>query len=87
MRVHEFIIGRDLQRSDLSEISAKSSHFIADITIDFELEHKSFHVDVKSLLGMLLVPIKAGTSIRLLTRGKDEEEAMHFIFALFESYR
>ncbi|OPH57564.1 hypothetical protein BC351_03305 [Paenibacillus ferrarius] len=89
MRVHEFIIGRDLQRSDLSEISAKSSHFISDITIDFELEleHKSFHVDVKSLLGMLLVPIKAGTSIRLLTRGKDEEEAMHFIFALFESYR
>ncbi|UKS29157.1 HPr family phosphocarrier protein [Paenibacillus sp. HWE-109] len=87
MRVHEFSIRRDLQRSDMSDISAKSSHFISDITIDFEQEHKAYHVDVKSLLGMLLVPIKAGTSLRLLTRGKDEEEAMHVIFDLFESYR
>ncbi len=87
MRVHEFEIHSDLQRGDLSAISAKSSHFISDITLDFELDHKHHIVDVKSLLGMLLVPIKAGTTLRLLTKGKDEEEAMHFMFDLFELYR
>ncbi|NOV03030.1 HPr family phosphocarrier protein [Paenibacillus planticolens] len=87
MRVHEFEILADLQRSDLTAISAKSSHFVSDITIDFEYDHTMHCVDVKSLLGMLLVPIRAGTTLRLLTKGKDEEEAMHFMFDLFESYR
>ena len=40
-----------------------------------------------SLLGMLLIPIRAGTMLRLLTKGKDEEEAMHYMFDLFESFR
>lgn len=84
MRVHEFVILSDIQRNDLSVISAKSSHFISDVTIDFRLEDKHHIVDVKSLLGMLLVPIKAGTKLRLQTKGKDEEEAMHFIFDLFD---
>lgn len=87
MRVHEFEIHADLQRHDLIDISAKSSHFMSDIIIDFEHDHIPHKVDVKSLLGMLLVPIKAGTTLRLLTKGKDEEEAMHFMFDLFESYR
>jgi phosphocarrier protein HPr len=87
MRVHEFVIQADIERSDLTDISSKSSHFISDITIDFD--HNDVHhvVDVKSLLGMLLVPIKAGTSIRLLTKGKDEEEAMHFMYNLFRAYQ
>lgn len=86
MRVHEFMISRDIERSDLSGISAKSSHFISDITLDFQYEDKHHKVDVKSILGMLLVPIKAGSTLRLLTRGKDEEEAMHFIFDLFQVF-
>jgi phosphocarrier protein HPr len=87
MRVHDFEIRSDLQRSDLITISAQSSHFISDITIDFEFDHKQHSVDVKSLLGMLLVPIKSGTTLCLRTKGKDEEEAMHFMFDLFESYQ
>ncbi|TXK76942.1 HPr family phosphocarrier protein [Paenibacillus sp. N3.4] len=87
MRVHEFDIRTDIQRSDLVAISAKSSHFLSDITIDFELDDANHKVDVKSLLGMLLIPIKSGTTLRLLTRGKDEEEAIHFVFDLFEPYR
>jgi phosphocarrier protein len=43
-------------------------------------------VDVKSLLGMLLLPIKTGTAIRLVTKGKDEEEALDYIYKLFEAY-
>ncbi|NQX58468.1 HPr family phosphocarrier protein [Paenibacillus qinlingensis] len=86
MRVHEFKVTKDLERSDLSGISVKSSHFISDITLDFQFDEKHHKVDVKSVLGMLLVPIKAGTTLRLLTRGKDEEEAMHFIFDLFRIF-
>jgi len=87
MRVHEFVIHADIERSDLIDISSKSSHFISDISIEFPHNQVQHVVDVKSLLGMLLVPIKAGTSIRLVTKGKDEEEAMHGMFNLFESYR
>ena len=86
MRVHEFKIATNVERSHLSEISAKSSHFISDVTLDFHYDDKHHKVDVKSLLGMLLVPIKGGTTLRLLTRGKDEEEAMHFIYDLFQIY-
>ncbi|MDR6549831.1 phosphocarrier protein [Paenibacillus qinlingensis] len=86
MRVHEFMVAKDLERSDLSTISKKSSHFISDITLDFQFDEKHHKVDVKSVLGMLLVPIKAGTTLRLLTRGKDEEEAMHYIFDLFRMF-
>ncbi|MEW9698659.1 HPr family phosphocarrier protein [Paenibacillus sp. SI8] len=87
MRVHEFIILSDIDRSDLTEVSNQSSHFVSDITIEFD--HNDVHhvVDVKSLLGMLLVSIKAGTLIRLLTKGKDEEEAMHFMFNLFQNFQ
>lgn len=86
MRVHEFKIATDLERSVLTDISVKSSHFISDVTLDFQYDDMHHKVDVKSLLGMLLVPIKAGTTLRLLTRGKDEEEAMHFIFDLFQIF-
>ncbi|MGG1550835.1 MULTISPECIES: HPr family phosphocarrier protein [Paenibacillus] len=86
MRVHEFTIHRELERSDLAGLSAKSSHFMSDITLDFDYDDKHHTVDVKSLLGMLLIPIRAGTLLRLLTRGKDEEEAMHFIFDQFKPF-
>ncbi|WNR42125.1 HPr family phosphocarrier protein [Paenibacillus roseipurpureus] len=86
MRVHEFRIAKDLERSDLTGISAKSSHFISDITLDFHYDDMHHKVDVKSVIGMLLIPIKAGTTLRLLTRGKDEEEAMHFMFDLFQMF-
>ncbi|MBD0383007.1 HPr family phosphocarrier protein [Paenibacillus sedimenti] len=87
MRVHEFVIHADIERSDITEISSKSSHFISDISIEFTHNQAQHVVDVKSLLGMLLVPIKAGTLIRLVTKGKDEEEAMHDMFNFFESFR
>jgi phosphocarrier protein len=87
MRVHRFIINANIQRSDLTAISAKSSRFISDIRMEYTNEDGlECFVDVKSLLGMLLLPIKTGTAIRLVTKGKDEEEAMDYIYKLFEAY-
>ncbi|WP_336741774.1 HPr family phosphocarrier protein [Paenibacillus sp. y28] len=83
MRVHEFVIQRDIERSDLAAISTRSALFMSDIKMSFHDEYSEHVVDVKSLLGMLLVPIKAGTTIRLVTQGKDEEEALHFIYDWF----
>jgi phosphocarrier protein HPr len=85
MRVHEFMINSDIQRKDLEEISLKSSHFISDITIVYKNNHTEYTVDVKSLLGMLLLPIKSGITIRLIAKGKDEEEALNFVYNLFEN--
>jgi phosphocarrier protein HPr len=85
MRVHEFMINSDIQRKDLEEISLKSSHFVSDITIVYKNNENENLVDVKSLLGMLLLPIKSGVAIRLIAKGKDEEEALNFVCNLFES--
>ncbi|NEW06658.1 HPr family phosphocarrier protein [Paenibacillus sp. SYP-B3998] len=87
MRVHEFVIQSEIQRRDLTDISSQSAHFISEISIDFIHNEVRHVVDVKSLLGMLLVPIKSGTLIRLLTKGKDEEEAMHVMFELFQTFQ
>ncbi|MFC5452933.1 HPr family phosphocarrier protein [Paenibacillus aestuarii] len=87
MRVHEFVIQSDIARSDLTNVSNQSSHFISDITLEFAYDDLKHIVDVKSLLGMLLVPIKAGTLVRLVTKGKDEEEAMHYMYNLLASFR
>ncbi|UJF35824.1 HPr family phosphocarrier protein [Paenibacillus hexagrammi] len=85
MRVHEFTIRSHMERKDLTEISAKSSHFMSEITLVYTEGHTEHIVDMKSVLGMLLVPIKEGTTIRLITKGKDEEEALHYIYDWFES--
>jgi phosphocarrier protein HPr len=34
---------------------------------------------------MLLLPIKSGVTIRLIAKGKDEEEALNFVYNLFEN--
>jgi phosphocarrier protein len=86
MRVHEFPISSEFKREDLIGISAKSSQFVSDIKIIFTHDHVEHTVDVKSLLGMLLLPINPGTMIRLITKGKDEEEALEFIYRLFDKH-
>ena len=84
MRVHEFAVKRDVDRTALVRISAQSSQFVSDIKLEYRIEENVYAIDVKSLLGMMSLPIKAGTTLRLTTKGKDEEEAMHAVFELFD---
>ena len=85
MRVHTFIIHTDVERQDLIAISAQSSRFVSDITLEYSMAGDTYHVDVKSLLGMMSLPIKAGTELRLVAKGKDDEEALNDVFARFQA--
>jgi len=85
MRVHTFIIHTDVERQNLIDISAQSSRFVSDIMLEYTIAGDTHHVDVKSLLGMMSMPIKAGTELRLVVKGKDDEEALDDVFARFQA--
>ncbi|MFD1954392.1 HPr family phosphocarrier protein [Paenibacillus thailandensis] len=84
MRVHEFAIGYTLEREALMDISRKASRFVSDIVLKFEYSGAEHAVDVKSLLGILLLPIQSGVSLRLETKGEDELEALEYVLEMFE---
>ncbi|WP_340398441.1 HPr family phosphocarrier protein [Paenibacillus sp. FSL H8-0079] len=82
MRVHEFMIHADFHRDDLMSVSSQASRFTSDIILSYmESEHR---VDVKSLLGMALLPIRYGSVVRLQTRGRDELEALEYMLNVLE---
>ncbi|MCM3781416.1 HPr family phosphocarrier protein [Neobacillus mesonae] len=84
MRVHEFTVLMDYDQQELIQISNLASRFISQIIIMYTDQNDNEHViDVKSLLGMILQPIHAGTLIRLSTRGKDELEALETLIDSF----
>ncbi|MCG7381777.1 HPr family phosphocarrier protein [Paenibacillus sp. ACRRY] len=84
MRTHEFTIHSDFHRDDLMSISSQASRFASDISLSFvESEHER-RVDVKSLLGMALLPIRHGSIVRLQTRGRDELEALEYMLDVLE---
>ena len=86
MRVHTFTIHSGFQREDLIAISNESSRFVSDLKVIFANGDTLHTVDVKSLLGMLLLPIKPGTEVRLTAKGRDEEEALEFMLLLFDKH-
>lgn len=83
MRVHELTISYDFELSDLRMISQKASRFMSDIMIEMNDNEGGYSIiDVKSLLGMMLLPIGKGTKITVRTKGKDEEGALDFMLDL-----
>ncbi|CAJ1315226.1 HPr family phosphocarrier protein [Paenibacillus sp. PK4536] len=84
MRINTFKTEQNLDRGHLTAIANEASRFASDIRIAFGNPDNRREVDVKSLLGMMLMIIPAGTEIELTTRGKDELEALENVQALFE---
>ncbi|TDF99735.1 HPr family phosphocarrier protein [Paenibacillus piri] len=83
MRVHEIQICHDLQPQYLQEVAHQASRFSSDIKIKFEQD--SMQLDAKSILGMMLVPLRSGTRITIQTRGNDEKEAIDIMCDLLEN--
>lgn len=75
MRVHDITVNGDLTSDHLKKISLDAGRFRSDILL--KVSERS--IDVKSLLGMLLFPIKKGTVVTIQTKGNDEEEALDFM--------
>jgi phosphocarrier protein HPr len=83
MRVHEIEISHDMQPQYLQMVAQKASMYRSDITIKFEREN--INLDAKSILGMLLIPMRTGTRITIQTKGRDEEEAIDAMSSLLEN--
>ncbi|OXM16177.1 HPr family phosphocarrier protein [Paenibacillus herberti] len=79
MRAHEFVIQRDFHREDLTRLSGEAARFQSDIKLEFCSGDNCNIVDVKSLLGMLLLPIRMGTPVMLRVEGKDEGAAFSYM--------
>jgi phosphocarrier protein len=83
MRVHEIQICHDLQPQYLQVIAQQAGRFSSDIKIKFEQD--DIQLDAKSILGMMLVPLRSGTRITIQTRGNDEKEAIDIMCDLLEN--
>lgn len=85
MRVHDVTIAHDFHLQDMQTLSIKASQFSSDILFRYERDGENpVEIDVKSLLGMMLLPIKNGTRITVVTKGSDEKEAIDFICGMLE---
>ena len=84
VRVHEITIASDFQPQYLQMVVQKASYFSSDIRIKFEKEN--IQLDAKSILGMMLLPIRQGTKIIIQTKGSDEEEAIEVMSSLLEKH-
>ncbi|WP_440109041.1 HPr family phosphocarrier protein [Paenibacillus sp. QZ-Y1] len=84
MRTHEFTIHSDFHRDSLMSVSSQASRFSSDISLSFMESDHEHRVDVKSLLGMALLPLRHGSVVRLQTRGRDELEALEYMLCLLE---
>ena len=87
MRVYDLRVTKDFQLHDLQSISHKANQFISEIIIEFDYNETRNIIDVKSLLGMMMLPIKKGTAITIKTKGKDEKEAIDYMCGLIENYK
>lgn len=82
MRVCEIIVRRDMEAQELQWISHQANLFSSDVM--FKYEDLNFQLDAKSILGMMLLPIRRGTKLTVQTRGKDELEALEHLILLLE---
>lgn len=82
MRVHDITLANDFTSNDLMNISLNAGRFHSDIVLMVQ----DAAIDVKSLLGMMLFPLKKGSVVTIRTRGKDEEEALDFMCQYMEAH-
>lgn len=84
MRVHNVTISYDLQTNDLQSIVQMANRCRSTIQLIFEEDNTI--LDAKSILGMMMRPIRSGTTVRIQTRGWDEEEALDLMCELLEKH-
>lgn len=75
MRVHDITLASDFSSNDLKRISLDAGRFHSDIALLVQ----DAVIDVKSLLGMMLFPLKKGSLVTVRTKGQDEEDALEFM--------
>lgn len=84
MRVHEFAVKEQLSREQLVHISTEASRFSSTITMTYSIGESEHRIDVKSLLGMMLMIVAPGSNIRLTAAGEDDLEALEYLIPMLE---
>lgn len=80
MRVHELTINHNYHLKELQTLSHEASQFRSDIIFRYETdENNQVELDVKSLLGIMMIPIHKGTRVTVVTKGADEKEAIDYM--------
>jgi phosphocarrier protein HPr len=82
MRVYEITVRRDFTPESIQRLTHHATRFSSDIY--FTLEQANMKLNVKSLLGMMMFPLRKGTRLTVLTQGQDEKEAIDWLCDLLE---
>jgi len=84
MRVHRLIVPREFRIDELQRLSQTAASFRSEITVEYAEDGNVYTIDMKSILGTLLLSFRQGTEITIRTKGKDEEEAIDWLCGAIE---
>jgi len=83
------VIEQDLKIINRLGIHARPAALIAQTAAGFsceiQLSKDNITIDAKSIMGVMMLAAECGSTIHIMTRGTDEQEAMNAIKGLFEN--
>ncbi len=85
MRVHICTLANDMGIEQLQRLSQEAGTFRSELHIEYDDNGTHFKIDVKSVLGTMLLALRRGTEVLLRAKGRDEEEAIHWLSERVES--
>lgn len=83
MRVHEIKVKQSFDFQDWQELARRANRFASEILL--QSEEPEMQLDAKSVLGIMRLPLRKGTVLRIVTKGSDEEEALDAMCELLEA--
>ncbi|SES08612.1 phosphocarrier protein [Gracilibacillus ureilyticus] len=75
MYVKDMTINRALGPKGMSDLTNLAQNFESDVKLQFN----NYHIDVKSILGLLSLNLVQGSNVTLTTRGYDDKDALNAI--------
>ena len=83
------MIEQDLKIINRLGIHARPAALIAQTAAGFsceiQLSKDNITIDAKSIMGVMMLAAECGSTVRVMTRGIDEQQAMDAIKYLFEN--
>ena len=83
------MIEQDLKIINRLGIHARPAALIAQtaagFTCDIQLQKDNISVDAKSIMGVMMLAAECGSSVHLITKGDDEQQAADALKQLFEN--
>ncbi|MFC4403740.1 HPr family phosphocarrier protein [Gracilibacillus xinjiangensis] len=81
MYVKELTVNRVLGAKGMAGLTNLAQNFESDI----KLKSNNYHIDVKSILGLLSLNLGQGMDVTIITKGDDDKEALVAICEYLEA--